>query len=134
MVVDANNANGFHPQKYDCYMAIKTTPEEDRAMKAKAAEVAGFKIYSVFGSSCIDVCKAAYSSLASSRIGLAHGLIDQSALTQMEPNLWTSFLTNNIDRVNLYISVFGGEKIKGRRNQVIIVHPLDEDLPDLENQ
>ncbi len=134
LVLEANNINKAHPQAYDRYVAIKTTPEEDRAMKLKAREVAASKTYSLIGNSCIDVCQAAYSTLATSRIGSAHGLIDQNALTQIEPNLWTKFLPNTINRVNFYISMFGGEEIKGRRNPVIVVHPLNEDVPDLDGQ
>lgn len=115
-------------------MAIKTTHEEDRVMKVKAGEVAASKTYSLVGNSCIDVCKAAYSTLATSRKGSVHGLIDQNALTEIEPNLWTEFLPNSFNRVNFYISIFGGEKIKGRRNPVIVVHPLNEDVQDLKGQ
>jgi len=47
LVVDANSANKSHPQKYDRYVATKTTPEEDRAMKVKAEQVAASKTYSL---------------------------------------------------------------------------------------
>ena len=130
LVLDANEVNKEHIQKYDRYVSVKTTPEEDRAMKVKAAAAAAIKKYLVVGSSCIDVNKAAYSSLASTRIGLAHGIIDKSALSISVPNLWTQFLPSVIKRDNFYISLFGGDRIEPpapKKTPVIIVHPLDEE-------
>ena len=127
LVKDANIVNPNEEHNYNRYVAIKTTPEEDRLMKIKAAEQSSVKKYVVIGSSCIDVCKAAYSSLAESRIGFAHGIIDKSALTMVEPNMWFNFFPSVTKRVNSYISIFGGDYLKPVPKRVgrVVVHPTE---------
>ena len=84
---------------YNRFVRIKTSPEEDKLMKAKAAKAASVKKYILVGQSCLDVQKSAYDALAGSRLGNVHNYMDASLRQQSIPNSWIKLLPSAFKRV-----------------------------------
>jgi RHS repeat-associated protein len=131
LIIKANTINENEEHDYNRFVRVKTTTEEDKLMKAKAAKAASVKTYCVIGSSCLDVQKGAYAALAQNRVGNVHSLIAQSALRIVEPNSWLNNLPSAISNMNFYIGLTGGNNFieKPKLKPVIIVHPLEDVTP-----
>lgn len=118
---------------YDRFVRIKTTPEEDKLMKEKAAARASAKKYKVIGCSCIDVQKDAFAALSESRVGLLHtSLIARDALGMKVPNTWIRNLPSTVAYLNRYINQFGGEPFVKRKVTPIIEPGELENIPEKE--
>jgi len=135
LIEKANKRNKDHSHKYNRYVSIKTTPEEDKAMKAKAAESASVVRYKLLTQSCLNVSKAAFNSLVDNRDSWRYrNLIDYHNNYNYMPNAWMGLLPYTFNGLNDYMVRYGEQKdlFKSRPNPIIIVHPLDVDVPDLE--
>jgi RHS repeat-associated protein len=111
LVKAANTINPRESHNYDRYVRIKTTPEEDRLMKIKAAEAASAKVYLVVGMSCVDVQKSAYSALVENRVGNIHSLIAQGPLRETIPNNWLVELVYAVEKINWYMTAIGKDNV-----------------------
>jgi RHS repeat-associated protein len=129
LVVDANTVNPNETHDYDRYVTIKTSPEEDQAMKVKAAEIASSKKYIVVGQSCLNVAKVSYEALVNGRVGFAHNYIDVITRKDLTPNTWFKNLPTTFTNLNTFMSRWGvgdGNYFQSRPKPVIIVHPYDK--------
>ena len=108
---------------YDRFVRVKTTPEEDKLMKAKAAKVASAKKYKVIGCSCVDVQKDALEALVNSRVGWRHKLIIGEELTTWVPNNFISRLPSAFQRLNSNMRMFGDENVFIKRTIKLIIEP-----------
>ncbi|MBX3252491.1 MAG: hypothetical protein KF862_00010 [Chitinophagaceae bacterium] len=137
LIRTANKINPAEQHEYDRYIRLKTSQEEDRSMKLKAAEAASAKKYLVVGMSCLDVQKCAWSELAQSRAGNMNSLVAQDVMRIVEPNLWLSMLPSQIGNINRWINFTGGNnfiEVPKPKKGIIIVHPLETFHPkDEEN-
>jgi RHS repeat-associated protein len=121
----AATINPAEKHEYDRFVVVKTTPEEDRLMKKKAEEIASAKKYIVIGNSCLDVQKAAYSTVVGSRFSL-NSLFVQDPLREVIPNRWFMMLPSAINSVNFYMSFFRGQQFVApkRKKTELIISPL----------
>jgi RHS repeat-associated protein len=92
LIIEANSKNEAHNHNYSKYVVIKTSPEEDRIMKAKAAKAASIKKYKLLTTNCLNVAKQTYEALVHTRVGKVHFLVDASQQKEIIPNLWFSGL------------------------------------------
>lgn len=110
LITGTNGANNINPNEkhdYDRYVIIKTTSEEDKAMKLKAEKAAMVKKYIVVGQSCLDVAKTTYEELVHGRLGYAHHYIDQITRNDATPNTWFKFLPMTFNNLNTYMQRWG---------------------------
>jgi RHS repeat-associated protein len=127
---DVVNPNEKHD--FQRFVAIKTTPEEDKLMKDKAVKAASVEKYKVIGQSCLDVQKAAYDALVESRVGSGHNYIDFKLRQQYAPNNWIKQLPWTFDDLNDYIRGHGGSNYfqsPPKLIPIIIVLPLQNIAP-----
>jgi RHS repeat-associated protein len=113
LIADANKVNSKEEHhNYDKFVAIKTSREEDKAMKAKASKAASVNKYIVIHQSCIDVQKAAYNALVQTRLGINYPKnIDLTLRAQLIPNEWIKELPGTIHNLNTYITRWGDGNI-----------------------
>ena len=125
----ANTINRAHTHDYNKFVVIKTTPEEDRAMKVKASEAASVFRYKLLTQSCLNVAKASFNSLVDNRESWRYrNLIDFQNNYNVIPNNWMVLLPQTFNSLNNYMFQNGeeGSIFKPRPKPVIIVHPIDE--------
>ncbi len=92
LLIEANTKNTeTTPHDYDRYVHIKTTPEEDKAMKIKAAEAASKYWYKVIGASCLNVSQDVFSSLVEGR-DIRYRIHAQNLNSNPVPNTWMESL------------------------------------------
>ncbi len=140
IIKKANTINDKEePHDYERFVIIKTSAEEDKLMKEKAAKAASVKKYVLIGSSCMDVQKDAYKALVGSRVGLAANYIDYTLRSQVIPNSWIKMLPQTFNDLNRFIQrwrnsndVFQAPKPKPK--PVIIVLPLEDITPKQEEK
>lgn len=128
----ASTVNPEEIHKYDRFVIIKTTPEEDKLMKVKASKAASVKKYYLIGQSCIDVQKEAYDALTTSRMGMIHNYMDIQQRRDITPNTWIKFLPVTFNNLNRYLSRWGNGNYfqpPSKLKPVIIVHPLEDVTP-----
>lgn len=128
----ANNINRKEKHEYDRYVIIKTTPEEDRAMKKKAEKAASVKTYIVIGQSCLNVPKAAYFKLVNGRVGYAHRYIDETTKKDATPNTWFDNLPETFNNLNSYMQRWGAGngmyfQSPPKRTGKVIIGPITPD-------
>jgi len=121
----ANTANTNETHKYNKLIRLKTSPEEDKLMKAKAGAAASVKKYVGIGQSCLDVQKEAFFALADSRFGWKESLFTQNSAKIMAPNLWFQNLPTDISLLNTFLAndnnyIMEPPKLKG----TVIIGPL----------
>ena len=135
LVKRANTANPKETHEYDRFIVIKTTPEEDKLMKAKALKAASVKKYILVGQSCIDVQKGAYDALSTSRMGGKHYYMDMQQRGDVTPNTWIKSLPDTFNNLNTYLFRWGNGNYfqpPAKLKPVIIVHPLEDVTPKSE--
>jgi len=130
LIKDANTVNPKENHDYNRYVAVKTTPEEDQAMKKKAEKAASVKkYYIIYGHSCIDVAKSCYDQLANMRVGFMHNYVDQITRNDVTPNFWFDNLPGTFKNLNTFMSRWGignDNYFKKPRKAIIEVAPLGE--------
>lgn len=130
LIEKANTINKREVHNYTKYVRIKTSPEEDKLMKLKAARAASIKKYIVIGASCLDVQKEAYTALAEQRIGIIHSLIAQSPLRTVEPNMWMANLPSAVNAINWYITFTGQYNlIEKPKLKAVVIVPDPQKVP-----
>lgn len=107
LITKANTINPFQLHDYDRFVMIKTTSEEDRAMKVKAAEAASVQKYIVIGQSCLNVAKAAYNTLVDDRVGYVHDYVDLGTRNDPIPDTWFLGLPNTFNNLNSFMNFLG---------------------------
>jgi RHS repeat-associated protein len=105
LVINARTVNPLETHGYDRYVVLKTTPEEDKLMKIKAAEAASVNKYIVFGQSCLDVQKAACNALLNERVGNNSSTkrITMELNQMVIPNAWIKQLAYSVNNLNSYL-------------------------------
>ncbi len=127
LLQEANTKNPDETHNYDRYVIIKTTPEEDIAIKAKALAAASVKEYIFLGQSCMDVQKAAFGALVTKRTG--NEMYDQAFRgDESAPNQWIENLPGVFNTLNYYISIgsLNADYFKPPKKPVIEVGTLED--------
>lgn len=107
LIKDANTVNPEESHEYDRFVVLKTTTEEDNAMKVKATEAASVKKYIVVGQSCLNVAKAAYTSVVDGRVGYWHNYSDMDLRNDLMPNTWFENLPETFNHLNTFMNLWG---------------------------
>jgi RHS repeat-associated protein len=88
---------------YTSYTRIETTKEEDDIAYTEAKKQASAKIYSIFGSSCIDVPQEALKAVVTNRMGESEMPEYEQYMwgfDDMGPNVWHAKLRYYIGKMN----------------------------------